>query len=127
MQFNILTALGLLLTIVYFYELHGVRGVAPDNTNGTERRPVYIGIFLPIKAHPYYPSLFNTLQVAVDHVNNLTGILDDYELKMRWNWTQVCNTLIQLDKVTIRKLINFYLLCYWLWKVKLSVTNTNFV
>ncbi|XP_071808954.1 gamma-aminobutyric acid type B receptor subunit 2-like [Asterias amurensis] len=56
--------------------------------NATGKRPVYIGAFLPSSSLPSHSTLVETLQVAVDHVNNLTGILDDFELRLRWNWTE---------------------------------------
>ena len=72
----------------YFDELPGVQVKATRMGNATGKRPVYIGAFLP-SFLPAYSTLAETLQVAVDHVNNLTGILDDFELRLRWNWTKV--------------------------------------
>ncbi|XP_030853026.1 gamma-aminobutyric acid type B receptor subunit 2-like [Strongylocentrotus purpuratus] len=49
--------------------------------------PIYVGGFFPIEGHSAFESLPRTVQTAIDHVNELPGILDDYELRMRWNWT----------------------------------------
>ena len=38
-----------------------------------------------------YATIPDTLQTAVDHVNNLTGILDGYELRLRYGPKVVCN------------------------------------
>ncbi|XP_038057706.1 gamma-aminobutyric acid type B receptor subunit 2-like [Patiria miniata] len=79
-------ALCFLLTIAtLFDELREFRGVAlASQHDAPGPRPVYIGGFF----HPFFTSLPVTVQTAIDHVNNLTGILDGYELRMRWNWTQ---------------------------------------
>ncbi|XP_022089765.1 gamma-aminobutyric acid type B receptor subunit 2-like [Acanthaster planci] len=84
------TAFCLLLTIAFFFdELLEFRGVAlAVQRDVAGSRPVYIGGFFPIGTHPFFASLPSTVQTAIDHVNNLTGILDGYELRMRWNWTQ---------------------------------------
>ena len=81
---------GLLLKIaIDSDELRGVRGdVATHRDLAGRRRPVYIGGFFPIEV-PYFASLPSTVEAAITHVNNLTGILDGFELRMRWNWTQV--------------------------------------
>ncbi len=80
---------GLLLKIaIDFDELRGVRGDVATNRDPAGRRPVYIGGFFPIEV-PYFASLPSTVETAIAHVNNLTGILDGFELRMRWNWTQV--------------------------------------
>ncbi|XP_030853025.1 gamma-aminobutyric acid type B receptor subunit 2-like [Strongylocentrotus purpuratus] len=49
--------------------------------------PIYVGGFFPIEGHWAHELLPRTVQTAIDHVNELPGILDDYELRMRWNWT----------------------------------------
>ncbi|XP_071808994.1 gamma-aminobutyric acid type B receptor subunit 2-like [Asterias amurensis] len=79
---------GLLLKIVIdFDELRGVRGDVATHRDPAGRRPVYIGGFFPIEV-PYFASLPSTVEAAITHANNLTGILDGFELRMRWNWTQ---------------------------------------
>ncbi len=54
-----------------------------------DRIPIYVGGFFPIGGHPAFVSLPHTVQTAIDHINDLPGILDGYELRMRWNWTDV--------------------------------------
>ena len=60
----------------------------PENVNNG-KIPIYVGGFFPIGGHPAFNSLPGTVQTAIDHINSLQGILDDYELRMRWNWTNV--------------------------------------
>ena len=59
-----------------------------------EKTPIYIGGFFPIGGHPAFVSLPHTVQTAINHVNSLPGILDDYELRMRWNWTSVSQSYL---------------------------------
>lgn len=82
-------ALCFLLTIaVYFDELGEFRGTAEAHRDCQQRKPVYIGVLLPTKTDGVVDTL-STVQAAVDHVNELNGILDDYELRIRWNLTEV--------------------------------------
>ena len=83
MQFRAMSTLFLLLKIAAFSEVHLS---AAAHHNGGERLPVDVGVFLPTKDDF---TMLSTVQAAVDHVNNLEGILDDYELRIRWNWTEV--------------------------------------
>ncbi|XP_022082481.1 gamma-aminobutyric acid type B receptor subunit 2-like [Acanthaster planci] len=89
MRFGVPPTVCLLLTIaVCIDELPELGGMAFAYRDGDEPLPVYVGGFFPIGFQPFFSSLPLTVQSAVDHVNNLTGILDGYELRMRWNWTQ---------------------------------------
>ncbi|XP_072037293.1 gamma-aminobutyric acid type B receptor subunit 2-like [Amphiura filiformis] len=45
--------------------------------------PLHIGGFFGIPDTEVYTSIPTIVQTAVDHVNNLTGILDGYELRLR--------------------------------------------
>ena len=58
------------------------------------RIPLYIGGFFAFPGDKIFGALPYTAQTAVDHINNLTGILDGYELRMRWRLTDVSSTLI---------------------------------
>ncbi|XP_038060033.1 gamma-aminobutyric acid type B receptor subunit 2-like [Patiria miniata] len=89
MRLRVPASMCLLLTIVaYLAELPEFQGMVTAERDSQEIRPIYIGGFFPIESHPFFASLPLTVQTAVNHVNNLTGILDGYELRMRWNWTQ---------------------------------------
>ena len=68
--------------------LSGASPVISEKANNG-KIPIYVGGFFPIGGHPAFSSLPGTVQTAIDHVNSLQGILDDYELRMRWNWTNV--------------------------------------
>ncbi|XP_022089293.1 uncharacterized protein LOC110978536 [Acanthaster planci] len=46
-----------------------------------------MGGFFAFPDSPLLGALQSVAQTAVDHVNSLDGILDDYHLEMRWNWT----------------------------------------
>ena len=35
----------------------------------------------------------SVMEAAVNHINNMEGILDDYNICFRWNHTQVCKTV----------------------------------
>ncbi|XP_038068446.1 gamma-aminobutyric acid type B receptor subunit 2-like [Patiria miniata] len=48
---------------------------------------VYMGAFFAFPNSPLLGALQAVAQTALDHVNSLEGILDDYQLRMRWNWT----------------------------------------
>ena len=52
--------------------------------------PLYIGGFFGFPDNEVYATIPDTLQTAVDHVNNLTGILDGYELRIRYGPEVVC-------------------------------------
>ncbi|XP_071487925.1 gamma-aminobutyric acid type B receptor subunit 1-like [Diadema antillarum] len=49
--------------------------------------PLYIAGFLPFSA-TYYDKLVCTVLLAVEHVNAEPNLLEDYELRIIWNWTQ---------------------------------------
>ena len=54
------------------------------------RIPLYIGGIFPFSdTHPFLGSFPRTVLMAINHVNKMEGILDGYELRMRWNWTYV--------------------------------------
>ena len=82
-------ALYFLMTIAFHFdelgEHHGTVEVLGDTT---QRKPVYVGALLPTERDQIYDML-PTVQAAVDHVNELDGLLDDYELRIRWNLTEV--------------------------------------
>ncbi|XP_033625200.1 gamma-aminobutyric acid type B receptor subunit 2-like isoform X1 [Asterias rubens] len=64
--------------------------VPAANTAGSSpmpRIPLYIGGFFAFPGDKIFGALPYTAQTAVDHINNLTGILDGYELRMRWRLT----------------------------------------
>ncbi|XP_071808953.1 gamma-aminobutyric acid type B receptor subunit 2-like [Asterias amurensis] len=81
-------ALYFLLTIAFHFdelgEHHGTVEVLGDTI---QRKPVYVGALLPTERDQIYDML-PTVQAAVDHVNELDGLLDDYELRIRWNLTE---------------------------------------
>ncbi|XP_071487863.1 gamma-aminobutyric acid type B receptor subunit 1-like [Diadema antillarum] len=49
--------------------------------------PLYIAGFLPY-SEVYFDKLVCTVLIAVDHVNAEPNLLNDYELRIIWNWTQ---------------------------------------
>ncbi|XP_071477852.1 gamma-aminobutyric acid type B receptor subunit 2-like [Diadema antillarum] len=59
-----------------------------SSTTGSVRKtPIYIGAFFPFEGEEAFADLPDTVQTAIDHVNELPGFLDNYQLRMRWNWT----------------------------------------
>ena len=54
-----------------------------SNSYSAETVPLYIGGFFGSPGTEVYATLPVTVQTAVDHINNLTGILDGYELRVR--------------------------------------------
>ncbi|XP_022111536.1 gamma-aminobutyric acid type B receptor subunit 2-like [Acanthaster planci] len=52
-----------------------------------QRIPIYIGGFFALPNNSIFGALPSTVQTAIDHINNLTGILDGYKLKMRYRLT----------------------------------------
>ncbi|XP_077992223.1 gamma-aminobutyric acid type B receptor subunit 2-like [Glandiceps talaboti] len=51
-------------------------------TNG--KIPLYIGGLFPHDHDGFYGSLLESAERAIEHVNNSTGVLDDYEIRMIW-------------------------------------------
>ena len=54
-----------------------------------QRIPIFVGGFFLLPENSNFSALPATVQKAVDHVNDLTGILDGYELRMRGSLTNV--------------------------------------
>ncbi|XP_071789101.1 gamma-aminobutyric acid type B receptor subunit 2-like [Asterias amurensis] len=50
--------------------------------------PLYIGGMFPYQTDHVFGRVEETVNAAIDHVNNLDGILDGYELRIRGNWTE---------------------------------------
>lgn len=69
------------------------------------RIPLYIGGFFAFPRDKIFGALPYTAQTAVDHINNLTGILDGYELRMRWRLTDV-STWRWMTQVSVTFLSN---------------------
>ena len=65
------------------------RPVLVNALSAREKHPIYIGGFFPRFHDPVYDQLPITVQTAMDHVNNMTELLADYELRLRWAWTDV--------------------------------------
>ncbi|XP_077992220.1 gamma-aminobutyric acid type B receptor subunit 2-like [Glandiceps talaboti] len=53
-------------------------------TNGNLKTPLYIGGLFPHDYDGFYGGLLQYAERAIEHVNNSTAVLDDYELKMVW-------------------------------------------
>ncbi|XP_033624949.1 gamma-aminobutyric acid type B receptor subunit 2-like [Asterias rubens] len=78
---------------------------SPFPGDAAPRRPFYIGGVFPKFNDPAYDLLPATVQTAIDHVNNMTGLLDGYELRLRWEWTnggaaralQLLNTFVYTE------------------------------
>ena len=51
--------------------------------------PIHIAGFFPISSDKYYQELAKSVERATAHVNEFENILDDYELRIIWNWTEV--------------------------------------
>ena len=54
-----------------------------------QRIPIFVGGFFLLPENSNFSALPATVHKAVDHVNDLTGILDGYELRMRGSLTNV--------------------------------------
>ncbi|XP_022107900.1 gamma-aminobutyric acid type B receptor subunit 2-like isoform X1 [Acanthaster planci] len=52
------------------------------------RTPIYVGGMFPIENNQLFGLVNDSVLAAVQHINDLDGILDGYELKMTWNWTE---------------------------------------
>ncbi|XP_038057990.1 gamma-aminobutyric acid type B receptor subunit 2-like [Patiria miniata] len=64
-----------------------VANTTSDPLVSGQRTPIYIGGFFAFPNNSIFGALPRTVQTAIDHVNNLTGILDGYELRMRFRLT----------------------------------------
>ena len=51
--------------------------------------PIHIAGFFPISSDKYYQELVKSVEIATSHVNEFENILEDYELRIIWNWTEV--------------------------------------
>ena len=72
---------------------NGINGEKYDGKSA-EKIPLYIGGIFPFSDTDVFLGSFpRTVLAAIDHVNNMTGLLDDYELKMKWGWTFVSTFL----------------------------------
>ncbi|XP_022089373.1 gamma-aminobutyric acid type B receptor subunit 2-like [Acanthaster planci] len=55
--------------------------------SGSTKTVIYMGGFFAFPENPFLATHPGIVQTAIDHVNSLEGILDDYHLRMKWNWT----------------------------------------
>ncbi len=62
-----------------------------DEANHTSSKiPLYIGGIFPFSdTHVFLGSFPRIVLAAVEHVNEMEGLLDEYELRMKWGWTYV--------------------------------------
>ena len=60
-------------------------------TDARAKTVLHVGGFFAFPDSPLLGFLQSVAQTALDHINSLDGILDDYHLEMRWNWTGVCS------------------------------------
>ena len=78
--------------VLSLFSLHGYCVSSGSDQNGTSlggKTVLHIGGFFPFPGNPYMAVQQQVAQTALDHVNSLTGLLDGYQLRMRWNWTGV--------------------------------------
>ena len=67
---------------IIFTHLKGALSL-PSQHQDASKIPLHMGGFFSFPNIDVYTSIPTTVQTAVDHINNLTGILDDYELRLR--------------------------------------------
>ena len=58
--------------------------------NGTSKIPIYLAGFFSLHSDFDMSGLLPAVELALDHINERSDILAEYELKMEWNDTQVC-------------------------------------
>lgn len=66
----------------------GLNRSSTTTTTTKVKTPLYIAGFLPI-TDEFNDQLVCTVLIAVEHVNEYQGLLDDYELRIAWAWTEV--------------------------------------
>ena len=63
---------------------------ATGATKNGGKTPLYIGGFFPYDETIYVTAgMPRVAQTAVDHINNMPFLLQDYELRLRWGYTKV--------------------------------------
>ncbi|XP_038076293.1 gamma-aminobutyric acid type B receptor subunit 2-like [Patiria miniata] len=62
-------------------------GTTRDDTV-PRRTPIYVGGMFPVENNQLFGLVDDSVLTAVRHINDLDGILDGYELRMRWDWTE---------------------------------------
>ena len=78
----------ILVFVLMFFALKNVleaaTGGLPDG-----KIPLYIRGMISRESESAIKISGSVLEAAANHVNNLEGILDDYDIRFQWNQTQV--------------------------------------
>ena len=81
-----MTTFGLLTWLILFLYISPVPAAS-----GRGKTDLHLGGLLTLGSEPDFSGVLPGIELALEHINDDQEILADYELKLKWENTRVCN------------------------------------